>query len=349
MTAFSLIIYCIALDATFVVCLSADKIGASLGLLDDPRAKSHGLHERTTPLVGGIAIIIPWAFILAAAPLLEAAPDQALLLKLLSPVMALPTFLIFCLGTVDDRYHLSARVRLWVKAVGYLGLVLLVERVRITALVVPSIRLYLPLGLFAVPFTVLSLIALTNAVNMTDGRNGLVIGMVLIWLGALILYFPPFAHPLLILLCFMLIVVAWFNLNGRLFLGDSGAYTLSFLIGILAIYVHGFPLSEGGISSSQLATLFAIPAFDMFRLIIVRLRRGVSPMSADHDHLHHRLDRYCGWQLGLPIYLMMVALPIWVALSGARSGMMGFATAALVYAFIWGLTKQAVKGGAPQL
>lgn len=117
MTAFSLIIYCIALGATFAVCLSADKIGAWFGLLDDPRAKSHGLHERTTPLVGGIAAIIPWGAVLALAPFLEARPEGALLLKFLSPVMALPTFLILCLGAVDDRYHLSAKRRGWGAAV----------------------------------------------------------------------------------------------------------------------------------------------------------------------------------------------------------------------------------------
>ena len=183
--------------------------------------------------------------------------------------------------------------------------------------------------------------ALTNAVNMADGRNSLVIGMCCIWVITLVFRLPDFARPMALGLAAALIVAGICNWRGQLFLGDAGAYALACLIGLWAIWTHQQGEDHGGLSSSQLGTLFAIPALDMIRLILLRLHIGVPIMSPDNDHLHHRLDRFCGWNVGLVIYLLLVAVPITAAMSGPRAGILGLSLAFTLYILVWVMTRQA--------
>jgi hypothetical protein len=56
--------------------------------------------------------------------------------------------------------------------------------------------------------------------------------------------------------------------------------------------------------------MFMIPLLDMARLFVLRLVKGRHPFSADHEHLHHHLDRSIGWTYGRQIYYALVAGPI---------------------------------------
>ena len=96
-----------------------------------------------------------------------------------------------------------------------------------------------------------------------------------------------------------------FNIRGKLFLGDGGAYAIATAIGLLAIMVYNTPGTHTlrAISADELILLFVVPVADSFRLTYKRLREGRSPMSADRDHLHHHLQDKYGWPFGLVIYL----------------------------------------------
>ena len=331
------------LAVTFAICRYANVVGYTLGLLDDPRKKAHGLHTAVTPLVGGLAVVLPWLFVVLLYTSSNIDTFGGQIQNLLSPILVYFIAGILVLGALDDRFHLSARSRLVVKIGAFAALVIFDQSFQMKFLYFPLLNYEIPLGFFSVIFTVLCLTALTNAVNMTDGRNGLVIGLVCIWLTALMLRLPSLAHPLIIALLAALIMVGWFNWRGHLFLGDAGSYALSGLTGLLAIWAHNQPYESGGLTSAQLACLFMIPALDMFRLIVVRTRRGVSCMSADNDHLHHRLDRFCGWNVGLLIYLSIVGFPIWIALSGAKFAALGVMLSIILYGVVWSVTKRSVQ------
>jgi UDP-GlcNAc:undecaprenyl-phosphate GlcNAc-1-phosphate transferase len=102
-----------------------------------------------------------------------------------------------------------------------------------------------------------------------------------------------------------------FNMMGRLFLGDGGAYAIATAIGLLAIMVYNTPGTEAlrAISADELVLLFVVPVGDSFRLSYKRLRQGRSPMSADRDHLHHHLQDRFGWPNGLLINWAIALLP----------------------------------------
>lgn len=327
--------------ATAILCLGAREVGHALKLVDKPTAKAHALHDTDTPLVGGLVVLIPWVIATVAYAETLKVPGTTTGAVLFSyPLLGLVVFFL-TLGAIDDRYHLSARSRLWISVVVYFAIVLKFSIFQINFISLPSIGIAFSLGYLAVPFTVLCLVALTNAVNMADGRNSLVIGMCCIWIFALLFRLPEYVRPMAIGLLAALSLAGVCNWRGRLFLGDAGAYALACMIGLLAIWAHHQPPDQGGLSSSQLGTLFAIPALDMVRLIILRLHSGVSIMSPDNNHLHHRLDRFCGWNAGLVIYLLVVALPILLTLSGLLAGVLGLALAFVLYALVWGMTRQA--------
>jgi len=131
-------------------------------------------------------------------------------------VLGLVIFFLI-LGAIDDRYHLSARSRLWISALAYSLIVSHTSALQIGAISVPGLGMSLSFGYIAGPFTVLCLVALTNAVNMADGRNSLVIGMCCIWIITLVFRLPEFARPMALGLAAALIVAGIFNWRGRLF------------------------------------------------------------------------------------------------------------------------------------
>ena len=91
----------------------------------------------------------------------------------------------------------------------------------------------------------------------------------------------------------------------KLFLGDSGAQTLGFVLAAIAIAYR--PL--GAFQSSSWVVpimLLAVPIFDMVLVVVSRIRRGKPVYSASRDHTYHRLVAL-GWNSGKAVLLMQVA------------------------------------------
>ena len=150
----------------------------------------------------------------------------------------------------------------------------------------------------------ISVIGLVNAANMTDGQNGLLTGLFLIWALCLSLVsngdkLLP-AHPAWSAAA----IVFMFNLPGRLFLGDCGSYGVTFVIAVLSIRAH----ASGAVTVATVIVWFFIPVADCLRLMITRRLSGRSPLSADRDHFHHRLETTFGTTPALAIYLGVVAM-----------------------------------------
>lgn len=325
---------------SLLLCIMAPLIGRALGLIDDPKAKAHSLHERKTPLVGGIAVLLPWGILTGSDAILVEFLSQPDGVSHRNGWLAVFILAVGLLGALDDRFHLTARLRLAVMGPMFMLFVFFNPAFGIDTLSAPAFGISVSLGFVALPFTALCLLAFTNAVNMTDGRNGLVIGLSLTWCLTLSFYVPADFRAMLYAVVASLLVTGFYNLRGRLFLGDSGTYGLAALIGLTGLYAHGLSPEAGGISSTQLAAIFAIPGLDMFRLIAERVSRGASPMASDHDHLHHRLERHMGWGFGLPVYLALVGTPILVACSAPDMGTPGLMTAITLYGAAWALTRR---------
>jgi UDP-GlcNAc:undecaprenyl-phosphate GlcNAc-1-phosphate transferase len=305
-------IVCAALLVAFILCRHALTIGTYFNLLDVPGDRKK--HKHITPLMGGIVILA--TVIPAAFAIITFVTPETYRAKLLVWSAAVAGMTI--IGILDDRHSLSPRARL-LASFAIFGIAAYIEpifNVRVLDFEYPSFSLGLGTRGIAIAFTILCCVGLVNAVNMADGKNGLVIGLCIGWLMLLATRVSENFLALIVLLIAVLLILLAFNLRGKLFLGDGGAYGLATAIGLLAIAIYNSPglHATRAMASEELMLLFAVPVLDSFRLTYKRLRRGQSPMAADRDHLHHHLlDRY-GWPRGLIIYLA-VSLGPYVALS----------------------------------
>jgi UDP-GlcNAc:undecaprenyl-phosphate GlcNAc-1-phosphate transferase len=217
------------------------------------------------------------------------------------------------IGILDDRHSLSPRARL-LASFALFGIAAYIEpifNVRVLDFEYPSLTLGLGTRGLAIAFTILCCVGLVNAVNMADGKNGLVIGLCIGWLTLLAMRAPSNFLLLIVVLIAVLFVLLAFNLRGKLFLGDGGAYGLATAIGIIAIAIYNSPGPHAtrAIAAEHLVLLFAVPVLDSFRLTFSRLKRGESPASADRDHFHHHLQDRFGWPTGLYIYWIAAIFP----------------------------------------
>jgi UDP-GlcNAc:undecaprenyl-phosphate GlcNAc-1-phosphate transferase len=289
---------------TLAVIRYAMPLGQRLGVLDVPGAQPHKAHAGPTPLVGGIACIPPVIVTL----LIVSSLGEGRAHEMASAwSMAGAVFVTFLIGYFDDRRHIHAWKRLLL-----CGLVFAIALYFAPAFMVPALNFQtlgvkVDLGLLAAPFTILCLLALQNAVNMADGRNGLVIGMTVIWIAALLSYSNHFAMIYLTPFLAALALVLAANLRGRLFLGDAGTYAIGAFMGLMIIWLHH---ANVGLYTMDVVTIVLVPVADMIRLFVTRLARGGHPFEAGRDHLHHLLGDTWGWKRGRLIYWAMVAIPI---------------------------------------
>jgi len=134
-------------------------------------------------------------------------------------------------------------------------------------------------------FTVFAIVGFTNAINLTDGFDGLAGGLSVIMMTIFFAIGLTHNDTLMISLSgsFIAALLAFliFNWNpAKVFMGDSGSLTLGFVLSILAIKSLEY------ISPASILFIIGYPLINIFIVIIRRLQRGRSPFSADKNHIH---------------------------------------------------------------
>lgn len=289
---------------TFAVILWAPMITNFLGVMGHPGAQDHKKHVKPTPMVGGSAAIPPAVTILVyvySTNLLSEAQALAVSVLLFAGISSM------LVGFFDNRRYIPALTRLFLCAIIFLLAIVVDPEFSVTTLDIQELEFSLRLGVLAVPFTMLCLLAFQNAVNMADVRNGLAAGLTLIWLFTLLSYMPGILSLSLFALTLGMLLVTAANIGGRLFLGDAGTYGIGAIIGLLTIWVHRQNI---GLHTIHVAIIFFFPISDMLRLILLRILDRRHPFPADRYHLHHYLDRSIGRFWGHKFYIFAAGLPI---------------------------------------
>jgi UDP-GlcNAc:undecaprenyl-phosphate GlcNAc-1-phosphate transferase len=289
-------------------CSLAGPVGRLLGVIDYPDGGRKS-HARPTPMVGGIALMVPLLLVALVEGIRHGAEREIFQ----TLVLVGGGFLV--LGWYDDRHHIQPTVRLLVSTALFGAVILWQPGLALTSL---DLGVVVPLGLLAFPFTVLCLVGLQNAINMADGMNGLLIGLAMFWTGCLLAYAPEPLRLYLALMLLGLAILLLYNVAGALFLGDAGSYTIGGVIGILMIY--SYTRADGRLPMLTVVLWLLVPVVDCLRVMATRALHGRSPFKADENHLHHRLARQWRWPICLGIYLGLVVLPgataaLWPSLS----------------------------------
>ena len=268
----------VALISTPVVRSLAFRIGA----VDVPK-DGRRMHDHPIPRMGGLAIF--FGFLLSVLVFLP------LSLQLRS--MLLGAVVIVILGIFDDIYALSAKLKFVVQIAAALIAVLGGNQITVLSNInVFSSEPYWELGWLSYPISVLWIVAITNAVNLIDGLDGLACGVSTISSMTLLVIALIVSEPDVAVLTAALagacIGFLPYNLNpAKIFMGDTGSTFLGFVLATVSI--QGLFKFYTIISFAVPFLMLALPIFDTCFAILRRVSKGQSPMAPDRGHIHHRL------------------------------------------------------------
>jgi len=250
------------------------KLAPEMGLLAEPG--EHRQHQRATPMVGGIAIYFA---ILSGLFLVDN-----------SYVWLMPSLLILTLvGVIDDRYKLPSWSRFIAQGLAAY-LMIHLTGVQLTSLGEVFSDTNYVLDAWSTPLTIFACIGVINAINMSDGLDGLAGSMVfLVLLGSVIL--GASNQGLTFVCCAALLgYLVWnvrlFRPTAKVFMGDAGSTTLGLIVAYSLIKASQSPEVFPPVTALW---LLALPLADAVAVLIVRPLRGRSPFSADRIHYHHLL------------------------------------------------------------
>lgn len=341
-----------SVTTVWLIVLYRDRIADLTGLVDDASKKPHASHGGRVPLVGGLAWLAGiYVFAGCFAILSVFSGGLGALAPFYPLVLCFLAFmgLFFSLGLVDDLNGLTPRARLAASVVFVAALMSFTgDTFLLTGVSDVFLSINVDFGYLSFVATALAVVAFVNAVNMADGRNGVVAGITAIWSMTLLIQSGNgYLSGVLAASFVNCLVLWWSNARGRLFFGDAGSYVIAAAFAGTTIFWHSEGFGGAVLTSLQVCAMFMILVIDMLRLIFDRMRAGRSPMAPDHNHLHHRLDYRFGWKVGLPIYLALVGLPIVVAFQPFdAAGAIGIVLGLVAYSGMISFTDPARRQGA---
>ena len=268
---------------TFFVLWLLQPVAHKLNLLDFPKGRKD--HAHPTPITGGLAMAVGILVV-----------GFATLTDLSSSFLgfAIGAVLLIVVGLLDDKYDVRWYWRILAQVIASLSMVY-IGGVQIQQLG-PVFGLgEMSLGVLSVPFTVFATVGLINAINMSDGADGLaglLVAAALMMLMAAAMYSGNtiITERLMIMIGAVVAFLAYnmrfpWQRKAKLFMGNAGSAFLGFVIAWVAFRLTQNP---GHPVSPVLALWFVpIPVMDTLVLMLRRLRTRQSPFIADRNHIHH--------------------------------------------------------------
>lgn len=325
-----------------VLCDAVNRISLRRGLVDAAGTEAHKPATDTPiPNTGGVAVF--WAVALPLAAVMAAVwaipidtwaewnPTLAVHIPGLRDSTAVGAWLLAGLavlhvtGLIDDRRALGAWPKLTVQ-LGVAGVLATLGGMRVLTLLDGW---GIAWSVLAVSLSVVWIVVVTNAMNFLDNMDGLAAGVGAVvaglYLAATLMAGQWFVAALAALLLGALLGFLVFNLPpARLYLGDGGSLVVGLLLAVIAIrtaYVQtGDPGAPGDLGRIDVHLpsawygllmpfmVLAVPLYDFVSVVIIRVAKGQSPMTGDHNHFSHRLLRRGLGKRGALAVILLAAL-----------------------------------------
>lgn len=263
------------------------KFAFAVGAVDVPNARK--VHTRIMPRLGGLGIFA--SFIIAMLLLFPFIPE----IFTLREVNFIKAFLVggsitVLLGALDDRFDLPAKLKFLVQ-IATACIVVFGFDIRIEFANIPFHSYAAVETWIAIPFTILWIVGVTNAINLIDGLDGLAAGVSAIAIGTIAVMAFVMGNVMVALLCLLLLGsilgFLYFNFHpAKIFMGDSGALFLGFCLALLSLL--GFK-QVAIVSFLTPLILIGVPLSDTMFAIVRRWMQKKPIFSPDKGHLHHCL------------------------------------------------------------
>ena len=287
--------FVVAMAVAAVLTPLAARIARRLGAVAKPSER--GLAQRETPLLGGLAILA--GVVVAAAiwmpgtirlPRVAHAPPGAGGTVHTWAILG-GAFLIALVGAIDDRLDLPPLLKL----VGQIGAaVIAVEGGAVVNDVTVPFFGALQFPNAGGVLSVIWLVGLMNVVNFSDGVDGLAAGLCAIdGIAFSVIAFDLGVSGAAILAALTAGAALGFLFHNfhpaSVFMGDSGANLLGYLLGVVAVI--GSLKTNVVVALVVPLVILAVPFLDTGFVIAKRLKYRRKPWSADANHFHHRMAR----------------------------------------------------------
>jgi UDP-GlcNAc:undecaprenyl-phosphate GlcNAc-1-phosphate transferase len=248
-----------------------------LGMMDKPNRRK--VHQIPVPRVGG------WGIVLGALlPLIIMLPNEKVFHAYIWGALVLIIF-----GVWDDRREIGHYTKFFGQLMAVIPMVIYAD-LYVSSL--PFLGLHdLPSGI-AMAFTVFALIGVINALNHSDGLDGLAAGESLLSLGAItfLLYHSGAYFAMLIAVATIGGVLGFLRYNtypAIVFMGDGGSQYLGFTLGFLTVFL--IQEIDTALSPTVALLLLGLPIVDILVVLKKRIFQGKNWFRASRNHVHHRL------------------------------------------------------------
>ena len=273
------------LSAAIVSCVATPLVkvlAVKYGAVDVPK-DNRRMHDHPIPRMGGLAIFIGFM------------ASMFLFMNLDAPKIGMlaGAVIIVILGVLDDKYALPAKPKFLVQIIA--AVIAVMAGNRIDVLSNPNIfssEAVWHLGWLAYPVTVIWIVAITNAVNLIDGLDGLACGVSTISSATMLMIAMRFSELDVAVMMAALVGACVgflpYNFNpAKIFMGDTGSTFLGFVMATVS--VNGMFKQYAFISFVVPFLVLGLPIFDVCFAVVRRVSHGQSPMQPDRGHVHHRL------------------------------------------------------------
>ena len=283
MEVYSLITFVLLFN--FFIFFNFNKISKSLNFFDKPDGNLKK-HKHPVSLLGGSLILVNIYLITFFFNLFDL-NDQIFAGQFFYIFIILSTF-FYIVGCIDDFTNLSPNLKLLLIAFSFLVTAYFFPEINLKLIKISFLDKNYYFNSFSTLFLLLSFSLLSNAMNMFDGINlQLILFTIFVFMIFVIKgFFSLFFTILLICLCFLGIL----NYKNKIFLGDSGSYLLSSIIGCTFIYQYNY--FDNYLYGDEIFIILLIPSIDMLRLFVVRSLNKKNPFKGDLNHFHHIVNNY---------------------------------------------------------
>lgn len=259
-------------------------------LYDSPDHRSS--HSNIVPTLGGISFYISLLFALFYSQIFEENGNIVTLIISIS--------IMFFIGVKDDLQNLSARKK-------FLG-----QIIAVAILMVESdfrmqsfhgfLGVYELNNVVSIGFSMFLIIGLINSYNLIDGIDGMasIVGIIISSSFGFLFYKLELYYYLAICITMIATLFAFLRFNfspkKKIFMGDTGALVVGLVLGMLTLKLLSLGISTFSVLEINrkempllILCILIIPAFDIARVMFIRLNRKNPIFSPDRNHIHHIL------------------------------------------------------------
>lgn len=270
--------FLISTIATILMIPLLINLACKFDVLDFPDSRK--IHCDPVPRIGGVAMALG-----ALIPILLWIPFNPFVKSVI-----LGSGILVIFGLVDDIKNIGVKTKFAGQIIAALIVILY------GGLKIKSLGVFGPTGFFlpdwlSIPFTLVVIVAVTNAINLSDGLDGLAGGVTLITFLCIgyLSYLDNIQAFEIISVALVGAIFGLLRYNTHpaiVFMGDAGSQLLGFVLITLSL-----ALSRKSTEMNLILVLLilGIPVIDTLCVIIQRIIKGRSPFEADKNHLHHKI------------------------------------------------------------